>query len=153
MPSLERETYALHTVAKRSRIYGPVSPLLTLNTLEKHIMYQSINLYEFREAFRTMDRMENFSHAGLKVLFDYLEDYEDSTGESVELDVIALCCDYDEETVQGIADAYSVDMLDTYGEPLDPEDDDAKRECIRSYLEENTSIVGKTPTGFVYARF
>jgi hypothetical protein len=29
-------------------------------------------------------------------LFDYLEEYEESTGEDIEFDMVALCCDYTE---------------------------------------------------------
>ena len=43
-------------------------------------MHQSINLHDFREAFRIMDRSNNFSYDGLKVLFDGLEQYEEDTG-------------------------------------------------------------------------
>ena len=56
-------------------------------------MKQSVNIYDFERAFKNFER-DNFSYDGLKVLFEYLEEYEDSTGEEVELDVIALCCDY-----------------------------------------------------------
>jgi len=56
-------------------------------------MKQSINMYDFERAFKNFER-DNFSYDGLKALFEYLEEYEDSTGEEVELDVIALCCDY-----------------------------------------------------------
>ena len=50
-------------------------------------------MYDFERAFKNFER-DNFSYDGLKALFEYLEEYEDSTGEEVELDVIALCCDY-----------------------------------------------------------
>jgi len=56
-------------------------------------MKQSVNMYDFERAFKNFER-DNFSYDGLKALFEYLEEYEDSTGEEVELDVIALCCDY-----------------------------------------------------------
>ena len=56
-------------------------------------MKQSINMYDFERAFKNFER-DNFSYDGLKALFEYLEDYEEDTGEEVELDVIALCCDY-----------------------------------------------------------
>ena len=57
-------------------------------------MKQSINMYDFERAFKNFERMNNFSYDGLKALFEYLEDYEEDTGEEIELDVIALCCDY-----------------------------------------------------------
>ena len=59
-------------------------------------MKQTINVYGFRRAFERTDRKDQFSYEGLKALFEYLEQYEDDTGEEVELDVIALCCDFSE---------------------------------------------------------
>ena len=58
-------------------------------------MKQSVNMYDFERAFKNFER-DNFSYDGLKALIEYLEEYEDSTGEEVELDVIALCCEYAE---------------------------------------------------------
>jgi len=43
-------------------------------------MYQTINSYDFENAFRKAGRHEQFSYDGKKVLFDYLEAYEDDTG-------------------------------------------------------------------------
>jgi len=56
-------------------------------------MKRTVNMYDFERAFKDFDR-DNFSYDGLKALFEYLEEYEDGTGEEVELDVIALCCEY-----------------------------------------------------------
>ena len=56
-------------------------------------MKQTVNMYDFERAFKRCER-DNFSYDGLKALFEYLEEYEEGTGEEVELDVIALCCDY-----------------------------------------------------------
>ena len=58
-------------------------------------MKQSVNIYDFERAFKRCER-DNFSYDGLKALFEYLEEYEEDTGEEIELDVIALCCDYAE---------------------------------------------------------
>ena len=58
-------------------------------------MKQSVNEYDFLKAFKEC-RPNNFSSAGLFALDDYLEQYEDDTGEEIELDVIALCCEYAE---------------------------------------------------------
>ena len=58
-------------------------------------MKQSVNEYDFLKAFKEC-RPNNFSRAGLFALYDYLEQYEDDTGEEIELDVIALCCEYSE---------------------------------------------------------
>ena len=106
-------------------------------------MKQSINRYHFTEAFRTYDRYDQFGYEALDVLFDYLESYEDDCGVEIELDVIALCCDYSHDTVADIASSYDIDLSEC-------EDDDERREVVRSYLEENTTICGDTSVGFVY---
>jgi|TARA_Y100000034_G_C6857673_1_gene390002 hypothetical protein len=59
-------------------------------------MKQSVNMYQFERAFKNMDRGEQFSYDGLKALYEYLVEYEEDTGTEVELDVIALCCEYAE---------------------------------------------------------
>lgn len=109
-------------------------------------MKTSVSLYDFREAFRACGRAENFSHEGLEVLFDYLEEYEESTGEELELDVIALCCDFYEDTVEDIARSYSIDLTDC-------EDEDERAEAVREYLEDNGAFVGEVTGGFVYRAF
>ena len=64
-------------------------------------MKQSINMYGFERAFINMDRGEQFSYNGLKALYEYLEEYEEATGTELDLDVIAICCEYSEyDTLQ-----------------------------------------------------
>ena len=109
---------------------------------------QTINFSQFCDAFARMGRENQFSYAGKQALFDYLEDYSDSTGEDVELDVIALCCEYSEDDYETIAENYNINLTD-----IDPEDEDEIKEIIRDYLEENTIIIGEVPGGFVYAVF
>ena len=58
-------------------------------------MKNSINEYEFSRWFEE-HRPNNFSTVGLSSLFYYLEEYEESTGEQIEFDPIALCCEYTE---------------------------------------------------------
>ena len=58
-------------------------------------MKKTVNFYEFENWF-VAHRPNNFSRVGLEGLFDYLEEYEDSTGKSIEFDPIALCVEYTE---------------------------------------------------------
>lgn len=58
-------------------------------------MKKTINFYDFCDSFSETYK-NNFSYEGKKALFDYLEQYEEETGEDVELDPIALCCEYTE---------------------------------------------------------
>ena len=55
----------------------------------------TINFYQFSRWFEE-HRPHNFSRIGLKSLFEYLEQYEEDTGEEIEYDPIALCCEYSE---------------------------------------------------------
>jgi hypothetical protein len=102
-------------------------------------MIQTINVSEFRDAFRAYGRHEQFSYEGLGALFDYLED----AAPSYELDVIALCCDYSEDSFEDIAEAYGIELPDN-------EDEIEHKEIVRDYLDNHTSVVGETPNGFIY---
>ncbi len=59
-------------------------------------MKTTVSLWEFQDAFTDMNRESNFSYEGQKALFEYLENYEEETDEEIELDVIALCCEFTE---------------------------------------------------------
>ena len=110
---------------------------------------QSINsVYQFREAFRLAGRSDQFSYEGLKVLFDYLENLSEDTGEPIELDVVALCCEYYESSIEELIDNYNIDMSE-----VDEDDPDSIIEAVREYLEDNTSVCGEVSNGFVYAAF
>lgn len=60
---------------------------------------QTVDSYLFCEAFKQV-RPDNFSYEGLELLFEYLDDLSDDMGENIELDVIALCCDYAEYSLE-----------------------------------------------------
>jgi len=60
-------------------------------------MKQTISLYQFRDQFMAC-RPDNFSYPGLVALWEYFEEYEQDTGEEIELDIIAICCEYSEFT-------------------------------------------------------
>jgi predicted ArsR family transcriptional regulator len=109
-------------------------------------MKTTVSRYDFERAFSDADRKENFSYEGLKVLFEYLEQYEDDTGEEIELDVIALCCEYSEDTLAAIASNYGLEL------PED-EDEDEHFEAVEAYLQDHTTVCGRTADGFVYAVF
>jgi len=57
-------------------------------------MKKTINFYDFSDAFRKAGRANQFTYSGQRAIFDYIEDYEDSADEEVELDVISICCEY-----------------------------------------------------------
>ena len=53
-------------------------------------MKTNVNSYQFRD---TMVKY-GFSYEGANALFDYLEQYEEDTGEELDFDPIALNCDF-----------------------------------------------------------
>ena len=103
-------------------------------------MKQTIyNASQFRDAFHRAGRSDQFSHEALELLFDYFEELDPE----MELDVVAICCDYAENSPEQIIEDYGIEYDEN-----EPEDMDA----AMAYLEANTSIVGVTSTGaIVYA--
>jgi hypothetical protein len=67
------------------------------------MLVEYVNFSRFADRFHSMGRGDQFSYAGLRVLFDYLEEIADCSPEPIELDVIAICCDFTEYS--SIADA------------------------------------------------
>ena len=108
---------------------------------------QSINnVYQFREAFRLAGRGDQFSYEGLEVLFDYLDNLSEDTGETIELDPVALCCDYYELSIDEIVDNYNLDLSEY-------DDGNDALQYVRDWLNDNTSVCGQVSDGFVYAAF
>ena len=106
-------------------------------------MKQTINKDQFRHAFNQI-RPDNFDYEGQGILFDYFEQYEDDTGEQVELDVIAICCDYSQASPKEIIDSYGLDIELDGNESL----------AVQDYLNDHTTIVGVCSHGeIVFANF
>lgn len=57
---------------------------------------QNVTLHQFCQAFEDMGRGNQFSPKGLELLYTHLEDMSYNIDSPIELDVIALCCDYSE---------------------------------------------------------
>ena len=109
-------------------------------------MKQTVDFYSFRSEFERM-RPTNFSYAGLCALWDHFEQYEDDCGVEVELDVIAICCDYSEEHYTDIAENYEIELPDTT-------DEQEKIDAVVEYLNNHTYCVAETENGcIVYQAF
>ena len=106
-------------------------------------MKTTVYLNEFRDYFRQI-RPNNFSYEGLGILYEYLLEYEESSGEELELDVIALCCDYIEDSLSNIVNSYSIDL----------EGEDDHEQAVKDFLENETMLLGITTDGnFIYQVF
>lgn len=114
-------------------------------------MKQTITFSQFVDAFRAHDRQDQFSYGALRVLFDELEDYEEQTGSEIELDVVALCCEYVEMDLE---DLISVYFLHEEIEDLEEMTEQQKEEAVIEWLIDRTWFMGKTDTGtLVFQQF
>ena len=107
---------------------------------------QTVDIHSFRDAFKHANRESNFSYEGLEILFDHLENLSEETGEDFNLDVIALCCEYEEASWYDVAENYNIDLSDC-------EDDSEIQDTIYEYLTENTSVCGYDDEIVVFQSF
>lgn len=108
-------------------------------------MKTTVYFSEFRDYFHEI-RPDNFSYEALRILFDYFEEFEESTGEEVEFDVIAICCDFSEDSYENIADLYGIEI------DINENDDEIKQQVI-DFLQSEGAYVGDSIHGIVYRNF
>lgn len=110
-------------------------------------MKQVISEFGFRDAFRDCGRHEQFSYDALNALFEYFEQYEEDCDTEIELDAIAICCEF---TEYGSA----IECLNDAGYDFEPEgeDEDEKEESAMGFLNDNTSVIRFTG-GIIIADF
>jgi len=99
-------------------------------------MKTTVNFSQFCDSFSEQYR-NNFTYDGKRALFDYLEQYEEDCGEDVELDPIALCCEYTE--YENIAEFH-----DSYDKENYPD--------IEA-IEENTAVIKVNDEAFIIQDF
>ena len=93
---------------------------------QENNMRETVDLNSFRRAFKAYGRENQFSYEGLTVLFNYLEGLEDDRGVEIELNVMDLCWEYTEDSIQNIADNYELT---------------GDREAIIAELRDNTQVI------------
>ena len=91
-------------------------------------MKTTVSEFQFVDSFRACGRETQFSVPARRALFEYLEEYENSTGEEIELDPIAICCEWAEFSS-------AREAASEYG--FDAEDDDA----AEMWLGRKTTLV------------
>lgn len=95
-------------------------------------MIKQVTFYDFRDEFLKHGRENQFSYSALESLFDYCNEWDDGKW---ELDVVALCCDFEEDSWENVAESYNVE--------LDVNDsDEDKIQQIKDFLESETIMVG-----------
>jgi hypothetical protein len=103
--------------------------------IETPTMKKTLSTNEIANALRD-DKNADWSWDGAKALAEYLEQLEEETGEEMELDVIAIRCDFSEyESLEAWAAEYSpADYVNffTYDDP---------EEAIRSYIQDRGTLI------------
>jgi hypothetical protein len=107
---------------------------------------QTMDKYAFFNAFNNSSRKDQFSNEALEAIFEYMEEYSDSTGENVEFDIVGICCEWAEMTWQEVAMSYGVDLsfCDTDEERID---------AVKEYLQDETHSVHLSDDSFVFVQF
>lgn len=108
-------------------------------------MKTTVYFSEFCDYFHKI-RPDNFSYEGLRVLFDHLEEIDNSCGEESELDVIGLCCDFAESDWKTIAADYSIELDKTQNE-------DEQKVQVLDFLADQGALIGETSYSIVYRQF
>ena len=92
------------------------------------MIYQTLNKHQFIDSFKSWETYANsFSYEGLELLYNWI----DESDENIELDVVALCCDFTESDITTIQHDYELPADTTFDEVLE-------------YLQDNTIVVGVT---------
>lgn len=82
------------------------------------MLVKKVYFNDFLDEFEKHGRENQFSYEGKKALFDYLNQLSEDIREPIELDVIAICCDFTEYgCLEEFTDAYGytvgeVDSID-----------------------------------------
>ena len=90
-------------------------------------MYKTLTTGQIVDALR--DDSNPWSYAGAEALAEYLEDLEESTGQEMELDAVAIRCDFAEYSTAVAA------IRDYCGDEMDDEEE------ALEYLRERTLVV------------
>ena len=99
-------------------------------------MIQTLRLSDFTNAFRNSDRADQFSYEALTILFDYFEEYDSQ----MEFDMIAICCEWAEDTPENIAAAYDIDICISAENTM---------QNVLEYLNDHTQVAGVTDAGTI----
>ena len=104
----------------------------------------TIDVHQFRNAFVNLRRRNQFSHNGKQALFDHLESIEKDTGSEIELDIIALCCDFTEFATALKAakefTRFNIDQDLTFTTDQELTEEQQERQALQ-FLADNTDVI------------
>jgi hypothetical protein len=110
-------------------------------------MKTTLNTSDIARALKS-DENAAWTWDGAKALAEYLEEYEESTGEEMELDLCAIRCDFSESTslqdwlmehhgAETLAFALQYSGIDLDGD----EDENKIDDLIRSYIQDHGQLI------------
>lgn len=108
---------------------------------------QTLSKYSFIDAFKqSPTRKDQFSYEALEAIFEYMEEYSVNTGEALELDIVAICCEWSEMAWEEAAATYDIDLTECT-------DEDERIDAVRSFLCWNTTVCELSEGSFVFVQF
>ena len=112
-------------------------------------MKKTLNTSDIARALKS-DENADWTWNGSKALAEYLEQMEEDTGEEMELDIVAIRCDFSEyESLESWASYYfrnQADAVDKLGLTLGmdgsiDEDSEEIDDLIRSYIQDHGQLI------------
>ena len=101
----------------------------------KHKHKMKITLSTTRAAYMLLDdKSASWSYEGAEALVEYLEQLEEDTGEEMELDVVAIRCDYSEH-------ASLEEWAKDYGYEPEGDTEEEREEDIRDHIQSNGQLI------------
>ena len=88
------------------------------------------------------DTCARWSRAGAFALVEYLEEFEDSTGEEMEFDAVAIRCDFSEyDSLHDWARDYFIDWRGDLSLPEGMAGEEEEEDAIRSYIQDHGQLI------------
>jgi hypothetical protein len=110
---------------------------------DRHHMKTTLSTHEIADALKR-DENAAWSWAGAKALAEYLEELEADTGEEMELDIVAIRCDFSEDSsLAAWAEGYFGGITEAR-EGLGLDEDaclDEEEDKIRNYISERGTLI------------
>ena len=114
-------------------------------------MKKTLTTYEIAQEL-LQDSNANWSRAGAVALAEYLQELEDNTGNEMEMDIVAIRCDYSQyDSLESWADDYfggdAKTVADALGLDVDmsgvefEQDEEEVSQVIREYILNNGQLV------------
>tara|TARA_R110000868_G_scaffold268494_1_gene527682 strand:+ start:989 stop:1339 length:351 start_codon:yes stop_codon:yes gene_type:complete len=102
----------------------------------------TLNTYQIADELKR-DTNARWSYNGSLALAEYLEEYEDGTGEQMELDTCAIRCDFSEHSslLEWAQDYFSNALEELGFDETAENDDDEVDSKIREYIEDHGTLI------------